>query len=166
MNKLEQLSHADIKAMSHAELCGLLRNYGVLLKDHGVDYAIEKLLASALALKKKSDEKLAQISKNEEPQDPAPDLTKEEKEEPVKSLYALGYNSRESLISDLQALKRTKKDLDLKEQEIEEKAKVIFEEGAKLDAKKVQIEIQRSRLEQESKTYKEAHDRLVAAKKS
>lgn len=163
--KIEQLTQTKIKEMEHGELCQLLMNYGVKLKDDGADYPKDKLLESALQLKKKADEKQKKIKEESVPQAIAPDVPEEQAKDPIGTLFSMGYDTKEDVLRALQALVSAKRDLEKKEAEINEKAKVISEEEAKLDAKRASVQKQCKQLEQEYKTWQEWHDKVVAAKK-
>jgi|TARA_R100001530_G_scaffold18915_2_gene16066 K+ transporter len=163
--KIEQLTKAKIKVMNKEELFELLKNYGVALKDI-TNYEESKLLESALELKDKSAATQKKIAEAEKPQEAVPDLTKEDKDDPVKSLFEMGYNTQEDVQRALQAIKNAKKELELKEQEFAEKAEIITQEEAKLEEKRKSVNIKLRKLEEEYKTWQEWHDKVIAAKKS
>jgi hypothetical protein len=163
--KIEKLTKADIKKMKKDELFDLLKNYGVVLRDI-TTYEEDKLLESTLALKDKSLAMEKKRAEEEKPQEATPDLTKDEKEDPVKSLFEMGYSSTEDVQRALQAVKNAKKELELKEQEITEKAEIMVQEESKLETKRKTVDEKCRKLEQEYKTWQEWHDKVIAAKKS
>lgn len=164
--KLEALTRTNINALSKDELRELLLNYGVFLKDGGTDMTREKFLELALELKAKSETKQEEIKEAEKPQEIAPDVPQDQKENPVASLFEMGYETKEDVLRALQALRKAKSELEAKENEINEKAVIIVEETARLEEKRTSVDKQCKTLEQEYKTWQQWHDKVVAAKKS
>lgn len=164
--KIEELTKQAIESMSREEHIDLLLNYGVSLKDRGIDISDDKLLNSALDLKKRSDEKKNQAKKEQEKVEVAPDVTPEERKDPVKSLFEMGYETHDDVLRALQSIKLAKQELERKQQETDEKLKDMKEEEMRLAQKRKDIDKKCKELEQEYKTWQLAHDKLIAAKKS
>lgn len=164
MKKIEDLTQEEIKEMSKNELCALLRNYGVYLKNDGIDYKVEKLLESALNLKEKSVEKKKKVEEEQKVKPIAPDVPPEEAKDPVSTLFEMGYQTKEDVLRALQALRDAKKELQEEQRKVDEKIEKLAAEEILLDAKRVSVQEQCKKLEQEYKTWQEWHDKVVASK--
>lgn len=152
--------------MEKMELFDLLKNYGVIMNKDLQDLEEDKLREAALMLKNKSDENIKRVQEEQKPIDPTPDMKREEKEEPVATFYTLGYNNKQELLNDIQALRTAKKEAEARKAELPELEKSMEDKSKALDIKEQKIQAQSTKLAQEYKQYQDMHDKLVAAKKN
>jgi len=164
MNKIEQTTPEEIEGMSKEDLFILLKNYGVIVRKDIMDYEEDKLREAAMALKSKSDENIKKLQEAGQPSDPFPNLSPEEKEDPVSAMAKMGYSDRKHILLDIQALKSHKAVLDQRMKDVDEIEAKISAREAKLDGKESQIEKKAQQLAEDYKKNKEIFGRIKGAK--